>query len=66
MVAFTASANMHIIVEDVNDEAPVIVSSGPFTVAEDIASNTIVGSVSASDADSSFTFSLTDNANGPF
>ena len=43
----STTANIYIIVEDVNDAAPVIVSSGPFTVAEDIVSNTIVGTVSA-------------------
>lgn len=62
----TASANIYIIVEDVNDAAPIITASGPFSVAEDIASNTIVGSISASDADSSFTFSLIDDAHGLF
>ncbi|MEE9363632.1 MAG: BspA family leucine-rich repeat surface protein [Cellulophaga sp.] len=62
----TASASIYIIVEDVNDAPPVIVASGPFTVAEDIASNTFIGTVSATDADSSYTFSLTDDAHGLF
>ncbi len=62
----TASANIYIIVEDVNDAAPVITASGPFSVAEDIASNTFIGTISATDADSSYTFSLTDDANGLF
>ena len=62
----TASANIYIIVEDVNDAAPIITASGPFSVAEDISSNTFIGTISVTDADSSYTFSLTDDANGLF
>ena len=38
-------------VNDVNDTAPVVSAAGPFSIAEDDANATVVGSVSATDAD---------------
>lgn len=55
-------------VTDVN-ETPVMPAAGPFSVAEDAAVNTVVGSVSATDPDTgqTITYSITSgNTNGVF
>lgn len=42
-------------INDINDTAPVVGAAGPFSVAEDSADTTSVGSVNATDADSAVT-----------
>ena len=49
----TGNAVVTVTVTDVNDNTPVIDSAGPFTIMEQKPSNSLVGSVSASDQDSS-------------
>ena len=49
---FSTSSQLTITVTDVNDNTPVINSAGPFTIFEERPSNSLVGSVSASDRDS--------------
>ena len=47
----SAPVNVTVNVTDVNDIAPVVNAAGPFTVAEDAANTTAVGTVTATDAD---------------
>ena len=49
---FSTSSRLTITVTDVNDNTPIIDSAGPFTIVEERPSNSLVGSVSASDRDS--------------
>ena len=62
----SSSANMHLTVEDINDEAPEFIASGPYTAKEDVSDTHVIGVVSAKDKDSSFTFSLANDSNGLF
>ena len=47
----SAPVNVTVNVTDANDIAPVVNPAGPFTVAEDAANTTAVGTVTATDAD---------------
>ena len=49
---FSSSAYLTVNVVDENDNAPQIAPAGPFTVIEEMPAGTLVGVVSASDADS--------------
>ena len=49
---FSTSSRLTITVTDVNDNTPIIDSASPFTIVEERPSNSLVGSVSASDRDS--------------
>ena len=49
---FSSSAYLTVNVVDENDNAPQIAPAGPFTVTEQMPAGTLVGTVSASDADS--------------
>ena len=49
---FSSSAYLTVNVVDENDNAPQIAPAGPFTVTEEMPAGTLVGVVSASDADS--------------
>ena len=55
-------------ITDVNDNAPVLSAGQSFTVAENIANDAIVGQLMATDEDANttLTWSLTDNAGGRF
>ena len=49
---FSTSSRLTITVTDVNDNSPIIDPAGPFSIMEERPSNSLVGSVSASDRDS--------------
>jgi len=51
-VASSAAEVVVVNLTDVNDVVPVVAAAGPFSVAEDVANSTVVGSVIATDADS--------------
>ena len=60
---FSSSAYLTVIVVDENDNVPQIAPAGPFRVREEMMAGTLVGSVTASDADSvggPLTFSFLD------
>ena len=49
---FSTSSLLNVTVTDVNDNTPIISPAGPYTINEERPSNSLVGSVSASDRDS--------------
>jgi hypothetical protein len=61
-----ASATVSVNINDINDNAPVVDTVGPFNVNEDAANATVVGTVTATDADSGGVtgFSITNGNTG--
>ncbi len=47
----SASQSVTVNVNDVNDTAPIVNAAGPFSVAENVANSTVVGTITASDVD---------------
>ena len=67
---FTTSSFLTVIVLDENDNAPQFGETGPFSVIEEMPADTVVGQVTATDADSGvngeFDFSIVRSAGGRF